>query len=35
MIEALKEAEKIINNPEKYTGYTNREELKKALLSDD
>ena len=35
MIEALKEAEEIINNPNKYPGYTNREDLKKALLSDD
>lgn len=34
-IEALKEAEDIIKNSSKYPGYTNREELKKALLSDD
>ena len=35
MLEALNEAEDIINNPEKYPGYTNREDLKKALLSDE
>lgn len=35
MIEALKEAEEILKNPNKYPGYTNREDLKKALLSDD
>ena len=35
MLEALKEAEEIIKNPDKYPGYTNREDLKKALLSDD
>lgn len=35
MIEALKEAEQIIKNSEQYPGYTNREDLKKALLSDD
>ena len=32
---ALKEAEEMINNPDKYPSYSNREELKKALLSDD
>ena len=35
MIKALKEAEDIIKHPEKYPSYTNREDLKKALLSDD
>ena len=35
MIEALEEAKEIIKNPNKYPGYTNREDLKKALLSDD
>lgn len=35
MLEALKEAEEIIKNPNKHPGYTNREDLKKALLSDD
>lgn len=35
MLEALKEAEEIMKNPNKYPGYTNREDLKKALLSDD
>lgn len=35
LIEALKEAEEMINSPDKYPSYSNREELKKALLSDD
>ena len=35
LIKALKEAEEMINNPDKYPSYSNREELKKALLSDD
>ena len=35
MIEALSEVNKIINNPEKYPRYSNREDLKKALLSND
>lgn len=35
MLDALKEAEQIIKNPDKYPSYTNREDLKKALLSDD
>ena len=35
MLQALKEAEDIINNPSKYKGYNNIEELKKDLLSDD
>ena len=32
---ALKEAEEMIKHPEKYPAYTNMEDLKKALLSDD
>jgi DNA-damage-inducible protein J len=35
MIEALAEVEDMINNPEKYPRYSNREDLKKALLSDE
>ena len=35
LIKVLKEAEEMINNPDKYPSYSNREELKKALLSDD
>jgi DNA-damage-inducible protein J len=35
MIEALAEANEMINNPQKYPRYRNREDLKKALLSDD
>jgi len=35
LLEALKEAEDIIKNPDKYPRYSNREDLKKALLSDD
>lgn len=35
IIEAIKEAEEIIKHPEKYPSYTNREDLEKALLSDD
>ena len=35
MLEALAEVKEMINNPEKYHRYSNREELKKALLSDD
>ena len=35
MLEALKEVNEMINNPEKYPRYNNREDLKKALLSDD
>lgn len=34
MIEALREANEIIKNSDKYPGYTNREELKKSLLDD-
>ena len=32
---ALKEAEEIINNPDKYKGYKDIDELRKSLLSDD
>lgn len=35
LIEALKEADEMINNPDKYPRYNNREDLKKDLLSDD
>ena len=35
LIKALKEVEEMINNPDKYPSYSNREELKNALLSDD
>ena len=35
LIEALKEADDIIKNPDKYKGYTNMEELKESLLKDD
>lgn len=35
MLEALSEVNEMINNPEKYPRYNNREDLKKALLSDD
>lgn len=35
MIEALSEVNEMINNPEKYPRYSNREDLKKALLSND
>ena len=35
IIEALKEVQDIIKNPSEHPGYTNREDLKKALLSDD
>ena len=34
IIEALKEVDEMINNKEKYPRYTNRKDLKKALLSD-
>ena len=33
--EVLKEVQNIINNPKEHPGYTNREDLKKALLSDE
>ena len=35
MMEAIKEMEDMIKNPDKYPRYTNREDLKKALLSDE
>ncbi len=35
MLEALKELNEMIDNPDKYPRYNNREDLKKALLSDD
>ena len=35
MIEAIKEMEDMIKNPDKYPRYTNREDLKNSLLSDD
>lgn len=35
MLEALAEVNEMINNPEKYPRYSNRENLKKALLSND
>ena len=34
ILEALKEVYEMINNKEKYPRYTNRKDLKKALLSD-
>ena len=35
LLEALNEVNEMINNPQKYPRYNNREELEKALLSDD
>ncbi len=35
LLEALSEVNEMINNPKKYPRYSNREDLKKALLSDD
>ena len=35
LILALKEAEDIINNPDKYKSYKNIEELKEGVLSED
>lgn len=35
LLMALKETEDIINNPDKYKGYKDIDELKKELLSDD
>lgn len=35
MLQALKEAEDIMSGKVQVPGYTNREDLKKALLSDD
>lgn len=34
LLEALAEVDEMINNPEKYPRYKNREELKKAFLAD-
>lgn len=34
-LEALAEVEEMKNNPDKYPRYSNREDLKRALLSDD
>ena len=34
-LRALKEAQDIIDHPDKYKGYTDMEELKRDLLSDD
>lgn len=35
LLEALAEVDEMINNPEKYPRYSNREELRESLLSDD
>ena len=35
LVDLLKEMKDIINNPDEHPGYTNREELKKSLLSGD
>ena len=35
LLEALREVEEIKKNPDKYPSYDNREDLKKALLSDN
>lgn len=35
MVKALSEVNEMVNNPQKYPRYSNREDLKKALLSDD
>lgn len=35
LLEALKEVDEMINNPEKYPCYNNWEDLKESLLSDD
>lgn len=35
LLEALSEVNEMINDPEKYPRYSNREDLKNALLSDD
>ena len=35
MLKALSEVKEMINNPDKYPRYSNSEDLKKALLSDD
>lgn len=35
LCKALKEAEKIVKNPDKYPGYRDMDRLKEALLSDE
>ncbi len=35
LLEALKEVDEMINNPEKYPRYNNWNDLKESLLSDD
>lgn len=35
LLEALKEVDEMINNPEKYPRYNNWEDLKESLLSND
>ena len=35
MLKAIEEVKDIIKNPDNYPRYTNREDLKKAILSDD
>ena len=35
LCKALKESEKIVNNPDKYPGYRDMDKLKEALLSDE
>ena len=35
LLEALAEVEEMKKNPDKYSSYDNREDLKRALLSDD
>ena len=35
LLEALKEVDEMINNPEKYPRYNNWDDLKESLLSDD
>ena len=35
MLEAFDETNEMVNNPEKYPRYSNSEDLKKSLLSDD
>ena len=35
MLEAFAEINEMINNPDKYPRYNNREDLKKSLLSDE
>ena len=35
LLDAIEEIRDMINNPQNYPSYTNREDLKKALLKDD